>query len=50
MLSFTVSLRIHNVFHVLLLKKYVLDAKHVIDWNVIQVDPEDGFQVDLIWS
>jgi hypothetical protein len=26
---------VHNVFHVSLLKKYILDANHVIDWNVI---------------
>jgi hypothetical protein len=36
---------IHNVFHVSLLKKYVLDANHVIDWNVIQVEKESTFQV-----
>jgi hypothetical protein len=28
---------VNNVFHVSLLKKYVLDPKHIIDWNVIQV-------------
>jgi hypothetical protein len=35
MLAFPASLCIHNVFHVSLLKKYVLDANHIIDWNVI---------------
>jgi hypothetical protein len=40
-----VSLCIHNVFHVSLLKKYVLDSNHVIDWNVIQLEPEGGLQV-----
>jgi hypothetical protein len=34
-LSFPASMHIHNVFHVSLLKKYVLDTNHVIDWNVI---------------
>jgi hypothetical protein len=34
---------IHNVFQVYFLKKYVLDANNVIDWNVIQVDREDNF-------
>jgi hypothetical protein len=29
---------IHNVFHVSLLKKYIPDANHIIDWNVIQVE------------
>jgi len=45
MISLHASLCIHNVFHVSLLKKYVPDANHVIDWNVIQVEPEGGFQV-----
>jgi hypothetical protein len=35
MFSFLASMYIHNVFHVSLLKKYVHDANHVIDWNVI---------------
>jgi hypothetical protein len=45
MLALPASLCIHNVFHVPLLKKYVPNANHVIDWNVIQVDPEGRFQV-----
>jgi hypothetical protein len=45
MLALPASLCIHNVFHVSLLKKYVHDANHVIDWNVIQVEPEGIFQV-----
>jgi hypothetical protein len=36
---------IHNVFHVSLLKKYVYDVNHVIDWNVIQVEQEGNFRV-----
>ena len=40
------NLRIHNVFHVSILKKYVHDATHVIDWNVIQVEPEGDFPVE----
>ena len=27
--------RAHNVFHVSLLKKYVYDPNHVIDWDVM---------------
>jgi hypothetical protein len=35
MFALTTSLSIHNVFHVYLHKKYIIDANHVIDWNVI---------------
>jgi hypothetical protein len=30
----------HNVFHVSLWKKYVHDSNHIIDWFVIQVEPD----------
>ena len=40
MLALPASMCIHNLFHVSFLKKYVLDANHVIDWNVIQVEIE----------
>jgi hypothetical protein len=33
----------HNVFHVSLLKKYVHDSNHIINWSVIQVEPEGEF-------
>ena len=35
MIAFPASMSIHNVFHVSFLKKYIPDANHVIDWNVI---------------
>jgi hypothetical protein len=35
MLALPTSMSIHNVSHVSLLKKYIPDANHVIDWNVI---------------
>jgi hypothetical protein len=44
-LTLPASMHIHNVFHVSLLKIYVPDNNHVIDWNVIQVEQEGGFQV-----
>ena len=31
---------IHSVFHVSILKKYIHDASHVINWSVIQVEPK----------
>ena len=40
------NIRIHNVFHIYILKNYVHDATHVIDWNVIQVQPEGNFQLE----
>jgi hypothetical protein len=45
MLALLASMTVHNVFHVSLLKKYVPDANHVIDWTVIQVEPEGVLQV-----
>jgi hypothetical protein len=44
-LGFPTSMTVHNVFHISLLKKYILDANHVIDWNVIQVEQEDVLHV-----
>jgi hypothetical protein len=45
MIALPTSMSVHNVFHVSLLKKYIPDANHVIDWNVIQVEQESTFQV-----
>jgi hypothetical protein len=35
MLSLSVSMNVHNAFHVSLIKKYVHDPNHAIDWNLI---------------
>jgi hypothetical protein len=45
MIALLASMSFCNVFHVSLLKKYIPDANHVIDWNVIQVEQEGTFQV-----
>jgi hypothetical protein len=45
MIALPASMSVHNLFHVSLLNKYIPDANHVIDWNVIQVEQEDTFQV-----
>jgi hypothetical protein len=37
------TVKAHNVFHVSLLKKYVHYSNHIIDWSVIQVEPEGEF-------
>jgi hypothetical protein len=37
------TIKAHNVFHVSLLKKYVHNSNHIIDWFVIQVEPEGEF-------
>ena len=34
-IAFFVNTRAHNVFHVSVLKKYVHDTNHVIEWYVI---------------
>jgi hypothetical protein len=48
MITLPASMYVHNVFHVSLLKKYIPDANHVIDWNVIQVEQEGAFQVHTV--
>jgi hypothetical protein len=45
-LALSTSLKVQNIFHVSLLKKYVHDVTHVVNWNVIQVEPTAEFQVE----
>ena len=45
-LALPASTRAHNVFHVSLLKKYVHYCNHVINWDVIQVEPKGEFQTE----
>eukprot|EP00253_Pinus_taeda_P003899 PITA_03899 len=39
-------IRVHNFFHVSVLRKYVYDPKHVINWQDVQVEPEGEIQVE----
>eukprot|EP00253_Pinus_taeda_P015651 PITA_15651 len=41
-------IRVHNVFHVSVLKKYVYDPRHIISWQDIQVEPEGEFMVEPV--
>ena len=45
-LALHASTRAHNVFHVSLLQKYVHDPNHVIDCDLIQVEPWGEFQTN----
>ena len=33
-LALSPNIKVHNVFHISILKRYVDDVSHVIDWNV----------------
>eukprot|EP00253_Pinus_taeda_P012316 PITA_12316 len=41
-------IRVRNVFHVLVLNKYIYDPKHIISWQDIQVEPEGEFLVEPV--
>jgi hypothetical protein len=45
MLALPASMIVDNVFHVSFLNKYIPNANHVIDWNVIHVEQEGVLQV-----
>ena len=45
-LALPTYVKVHNVFHAYLLKKYVYDTKHVIDWSLLQVEPEGEFMLE----
>ena len=41
------NLKVHNVFHISVLKQYIHDATDVINWNDVQVEPKGDFLVEL---
>jgi hypothetical protein len=45
-LALPATVKIHYVFHVSLLKKYIHDPTHVVDWKMIQVELEGDFLVE----
>ena len=45
-LALSPNIKVHDIFHVSLLKKYIHDATHIINWDVIQVEPEGEFQTE----
>jgi hypothetical protein len=45
-LALPANLKVHNVFHVSLLKKYIHDPTRIINWNMVQVEPEGEFEVE----
>ena len=36
-------MKFHDIFHIYLLKKYVKYVDHVIDWSILQVEPDGEF-------
>ena len=42
-LALPMHVKVHNVFHAYLLKKYVYDTQDVIDWSLLYVELEGEF-------
>ena len=40
------NLKVHNVFYIYVLKRYVHDVTLVINWNDVQVEPKGYFLVE----
>ena len=40
------NIKVHNVFHISVLKRYVHDVTHVINWNDVQMESEGYFLVE----
>ena len=47
-LALPTHIRLNNVFHASLLKKYVYDTKHVVDWSLLWVEHEREFPLEPI--
>ena len=47
-LAFPACMKVYNVFHASLLKPYIPTTNHVTYWNVIQVEREGDFPVQIV--
>ena len=45
-LALPLNLKVHNAFHNFVLKIYVQDTTHVINWNDVQVESKGDFLVE----
>jgi len=45
-LALPIIVKVHDFFHVSLLKKYVNYFYHVIDWSILQVEPYGEFKLE----
>ena len=39
---------VHEVFHSSMLRRYLLDPSHVVDWGEIEVDTDETFEEGLV--
>jgi len=44
-LDLTPTIKLHDIFHVSILKKHMQDATHVIDCSFIKVEPKGEFHM-----
>lgn len=47
-ITLSTSMHIRNVFHISLRKKQFMYANHLIDWNMVQMEPKGDFQIQLV--
>jgi hypothetical protein len=48
-LELPANLKVYNVFDVSMFRKYVHHVTHIVNWNVIQVEPEGEYQVEPLF-